>query len=165
MSIIPRFKKAADSFNNVDRMVTRKIPVPGLEYPKCFLQMEARRDRNGFWSLAAKEYMPEDALYKTEALLAVIRTIIKKHANDPSSGRDSVNFDAAFFILRETEETLLKDGSTPSGAEPDHHYMQAFRLLARPMQDGLNDIYQARLGKTPPVEPPAALPPENLGPF
>ncbi len=86
-----------------------------------------------------------------------------------------MNFDTAYLILKDMEDSLLKYRATPPGEEPKHHFMAAYRLLPEKFREGLDDLYFSRTEKkgqiltsksVAPVAQPAAKPktgPQNPG--
>ena len=76
-----------------------------------------------------------------------------------------MNFDAAFLILRDMEESLLKYRNTPAGPEPAHHFMAAYRLLPAGFKEQMDDLFFSHadekgeiLAPKKPTATPAAKP-------
>lgn len=144
----------ARSFDEVRVMVTRELPLPGLDESKFYMRLRAVRNSNNTWSIYRNTKEPQNfSEISTEGKIkmpfkAVVRAIAR-HASKDHPGQLSVSFDVAFLILKEVEESHLKYIRALPGEEPPFHYMAAFRLLPQPFREGLNDLYQARMKIVP----------------
>ncbi|MBI1214924.1 MAG: hypothetical protein GC185_03785 [Alphaproteobacteria bacterium] len=135
------FNRVADSFDKVNWMVTRKLPVPDLEGTKKYVQFTAQRGKDGYWTISSKHNMTNI----TAGFQSVSRAYHKaaeKHADRKLSPGDSfsMNFDTAFLILKDMEDSLLSRTGTTPGDEPKHHFMHAYRLLPKQFREGLDDL-------------------------
>lgn len=159
--------KPADSFDQVDEMITRKLPIPGFdESSNKFIQFTARRTKEGYWTIGSKynlKSMTAGLMTATEAFAAAA----EKHIGKPLAAAQEtpLNFDTAFLILRDLEESLLKFTKTVTREEPTYHYMEAYRLLPKQFQEGLDEIYFDRNDKRAilPILPPPAPKPTDSG--
>ena len=130
-------------------MVTRKLPIPGFdETSNKFIQFTARRTKEGYWTIGTKynlKTMTAGLVTVTEAFASAAT----KHTGKPldAAKETPLNFDTAFLILRDLEESLLKFTKTMTGNEPSYHYMEAYRLLPKQFQEGLDEIYFERNDK------------------
>lgn len=142
------FNKAADSFDQVQTMVTRQLPIPQLEGTDKHVQFTATRGKDGYWTITSKHNLRQ----MTGGLQTVSRAYqaaATKHTGQtPEKGGDfKLNFDNAFLILRDMEESLLKYDGTTAKEEPKHHYMAAYRLLPVQFREGLDDLFFSRTEK------------------
>lgn len=138
------FGKAADSFDQVDQMVTRKLPIPDLEGTDKFIQFTAQRGKMGHWTITSKHNM-KSVTGGLQKVSQAYQQACEKHAGRKPTGEAfEMNFDTAFLILKDVEEALLKYRSTAPGEEPKHHFMAAYRLLPEKFREGLDDLYFAR---------------------
>ena len=141
------FNKAADSFDQVDWMVTRQLPVPDLEGTGKTIQFTAKRGKFGHWTISSKHNL-RNVTYGLQKVSLAYQAACEKHAGrKPTGDAMEMNFDTAFLILKDMEESLLKYRATPPGEEPKHHFMSAYRLLPEKFREGLDDIYFARAEK------------------
>lgn len=150
--------KPADSFDRVNYMTTRKLPIPDLDGTDKFVQFIAKRTKQGYWEITSKNNVKivTDGFQKVQRAFP---TAVNKHlgAGPTKSTEQTYNFDTAFLILKEMEEALLKYDGAPLLDEPNSHYMAAYRLLPRQFQEGLDDLFISRTEKSGEV-----LPPKNL---
>lgn len=170
-------RKAADKFDQVDQMVTRKLPIPDLDGTDKYVQLTAKRDRHGLWTITGKNNMK----MITSGMRAIDRAYnaaLAKHAADaPKPEKDSplrMDFDQAYLMLRDMEESLLKYNATPPAEEPPRHYMAAYRLLPQGFREKMDELLRLRTeeaGEILPPRMPKALPaaqknmrPGNAGP-
>jgi|GEM_PF-1369903 len=162
------FNKAANSFDEVKEMTTRKLPVPDLEGTEKFVQLNAKRTKDGYWTINIQNNI-KTVTAGVQEVSRAYRSAITKHTGRYVSGSDDtdfrMNFDAAFLILRDMEESLLKYRDTPPGAEPDKHFMAAYRLLPQAFREQMDDIFFDRtaekgeiLAAKKPQATPAAKP-------
>lgn len=141
------FNRAADSFDQVDQMVTRKLPIPDLEGTDKNIQFVARRGKYGHWTITSKHNL-RSVTSGLQKVSHAYQAACEKHAGrKPSGDPFEMNFDTAFLILKDMEESLLKYRATPSGEEPKHHFMAAYRLLPEKFREGLDDLYFSRSEK------------------
>jgi hypothetical protein len=155
------FNRAADSFDQVRSMVTRKLPIPDLEGTTKYVQFHAKRDKQGFWTISSKH----NATQVTQGFQTVSKTFqaaAQKHIgrNIEHSEDVRMNFDTAFLILKDMEESLLKYKGTVAGPEPSHHFMAAYRLLPKQFREGLDDLLAHRTDKKGIILPPKVKPEE-----
>lgn len=139
------FRRIATSFDKVTLMTTRRLPVPDLEGTGKYVEFQARRDKQGFWSITSKHNVTQvTAGFQTVS--RAFQAACQKHAGVvPDKGENLLlNFDTAFLILKDMEESLLKYNATPMGEEPGWHYMAAFRLLPQQFREGLDDLFSSR---------------------
>lgn len=168
------FNKAADSFDQVDQMVTRKLPIPDLENTDKNIQFTATRGKYGHWTITSKHNL-RNVTYGLQQISHAYQAACEKHAGRKPGDDMEMNFDTAYLILKDMEESLLKYRATPPGEEPKHHFMAAYRLLPEKFREGLDDLYFSRTEKkgqiltsksVAPVAQPAAKPktgPQNPG--
>lgn len=153
------FNKAADSFDQVAEMVTRKLPVPDLEGTDKFIQFTAKRNKTGQWNITSKNNLKQ-VTAGLEDVSRAYQTAVEKHygRKAPIPGEVDMNFDTAYLILKDMEESLLKYKATPGGEEPKHHFMSAYRLLPKQFREGLDDLFFDRTTKKGQILPPKAAP-------
>ena len=151
--------KPANSFDQVEEMTTRKLPIPDLGDPNKFVQFIAKRTKEGYWTINYKN--------NVKSITAGFQTIkdaypvaVKKHSGAAPSSTltQTYNFDTAFLILRDMEETLLKHSGAVLDTEPDRHYMAAYRLLPRQFQESLDDLFLTRTESKGAIIPPKDAP-------
>lgn len=142
------FKRVADSFDQVKLMVTRKLPIPDMEGTGKYVEFQAKRDKQGFWSITSKHNVTS-VTYGFQTVSRAYQAAVLKHTGRNVEKGDSplMNFDTAFLILRDMEEALLKFNNTPAGNEPANHYMAAYRLLPQQFREGLDDLFFSRTEK------------------
>ena len=135
-------RQQAKTCGEVDRMCTRKLPIKNAGKVDSSIYFLGKKNKTGHWGLFSinKGPIPPKELTLLENTL---RAIYKKHLGQ-SSTEDSMNFDEAFLILRELEETYLKHGAAAPDTEPFDHYMAASRLLPKQFREGLDDLYRTR---------------------
>ncbi len=152
------FNKAADTFDRIEQMVTRKLPVPDLEGTDKFVQFTAKRGKHGHWTVSSKHNLKQ-VTTGLEDVSRAYQAAVEKHAGrKPYSGEDmAMNFDTCILVLKDMEESLLKYKATPGGEEPKHHYMAAYRLLPKQFREGLDDLYFDRTEKKGQILPPKAV--------
>lgn len=161
------FNKAANSFDEVKQMTTRKLPVPDLEGTDKYVQLTAKRTKDGYWTINIDNNI-KTVTAGVQEVSRAYRSALTKHTGRYVQQGDEefrMNFDAAFLILRDMEESLLKYRDTPPGAEPAHHFMAAYRLLPNAFREQMDDIYFERneekgeiLAAKKPQATPAAKP-------
>lgn len=155
------FNKAADSFDRVDEMVTRKLPVPDLEGTDKFVQFTAKRNKSGQWNITSKNNMKQ-VTAGVEIISRAYQAALEKHYGRKSlyTGESlDMNFDTAFLVLKDMEESLLRYKATPGGDEPKNHFMAAYRLLPKQFREGLDDLLFDRTAKKGPLLAPKAQAP------
>lgn len=167
------FNKAASSFDDVKQMTTRKLPVPGLEGTDKFVQLSAKRTKEGYWTISIQNNIKTVTGGVQEVSRAYREAITKYTGRRIGSNAEEfrMNFDAAFLILRDMEESLMKYKDSAPSAEPDFHYMAAYRLLPPSFREEMDDLFfqkHAEKGGILPPKPkavPAArqIPPKNDG--
>jgi len=149
------FNKAADSFDQVTQMVTRKLPIPDLEGTDKFIQFTAKREKSGQWTISSKHNLKQVTAGLQDVSRAYLAAAEKHLGRRPYAGEAAeMNFDNASLILRDLEESLLKYKATLAGEEPKHHYMAAYRLLPKQFREGLDDIFFDRTEKKGQILPP-----------
>jgi hypothetical protein len=161
--------KPPETFDEVNYMTTRALPLPdkGNMYP--YLRFTAEKDKHGRWTIYTDSNDIWSAKYYQGYKLsnAAVRAAIAKHSTSTANGDNKLNFDSAFMILRELEEAHLKySNKQPTEKESSTHYMVAFRLLPPQFQEVLEDLYKSRLEKSDILPPKAApaLKPQPGGP-
>jgi len=169
------FNKAANSFDDVKQMTTRKLPVPDLEGTDKFVQLTAKRTKEGYWTISIQNNIKTVTAGVQEVSRAYREAITKYTGRRASSGNEEfrMNFDAAFLILRDMEESLIKYREAAFSPEPDFHYMAAYRLLPQSFREQMDELFfdkHAERGGILPPKPkavPAAKPdaPKNSGGF
>lgn len=148
------FNRAADSFDQVDQMVTRKLPIPDLEGTDKSIQFTAKRGKLGHWTISSKHNL-RNVTYGLQKVSLAYQKACEKHAGKkPGDGEFEMNFDTAFLILKDMEESLLKYRQTAPSEEPKHHFMAAYRLLPEKFREGVDDLYFARAEKKGAILPP-----------
>lgn len=165
------FNRAADSFDQVDQMVTRQLPVPDLEGTDKSIQFTAKRGKLGHWTISSKHNL-RNVTYGLQKVSLAYQKACEKHAGrkPDADGKLEMNFDTAFLILKDMEESLLKYRQTAPGEEPKHHFMAAYRLLPEKFREGLDDLYFARAEKKGAIlaprvaEAPKVLPAAKIEP-
>jgi hypothetical protein len=139
------FRRIASSFDRVNYMATRRLPVPDLEGTGKYVEFQAHRDKQGFWSITSKHNVTQVTAGFQTVSRAFQAACVKHAGQAPEKGEDFLlNFDTAFLILKDMEESLLRYNGTPAGAEPGWHYMAAFRLLPQQFREGLDDLFSSR---------------------
>ncbi len=137
--------RPADSFDQVNVMTTRKLPIPNFEGTDKFVQFTAKRTKEGIWQIDYKTNVKSVTAGFQTVQEAYPAAILKHLGSVPSKpALQTYNFDNAFLILKDLEESLLKYSGVVPGEEPDRHYMAAYRLLPRQFQEGLDDLFLAR---------------------
>lgn len=153
------FNKTASSFDEVKAMLTRKLPLPGLGDGDKFIQIRAERRKSGYWALTFKHNLRTVTAHSEETMRCFQRAL-KKHTGKHHDIFDRfgdpaecvVNFDSAFLVLREMEETMQKLSPTlPPAEEPAHHYMTAYRLMPQTFRENIDYLYFARMQDGKPV--------------
>ena len=163
------FNKAADSFDQVADMVTRKLPVPDLEGTDKFIQFTAKRSKTGQWNITSKHNLKQVTAGLEDVSRAYQLAVSKHYGPRAYIGDLDMNFDTAFLILKDVEESLLKYKQTPGGEEPKHHFMSAYRLLPKQFREGLDELLFDRTAKKGQILPPKApatpkpFPTQNFG--
>jgi hypothetical protein len=171
MGIFNIFNKTADSFDRVRFMTTRRLPIPDLEGTGKYVEFQAKRDKQGFWTITNKHNVTSVTFGFQTVSRAFNAACIKHAGRAPGRGETFLmNFDTAFLIMKDMEEALLKYNTTPAGAEPANHYMAAYRLLPQQFREGLDDLFFSRAqrkgevleskAKKDPVAQPAVKNPE-----
>jgi hypothetical protein len=142
------FKRVADSFDQVRLMVTRKLPIPDMEGTGKYVEFQAKRDKQGFWSITSKHNVTS-VTYGFQTVSRAYQAAVLKHTGKSVDKGDEflMNFDTAFLILKDMEESLLKYNGTAAGAEPANHFMAAYRLLPQQFREGLDDLFFSRTEK------------------
>lgn len=140
------FKRVADSFDQVKLMVTRKLPIPDMEGTGKYVEFQAKRDKQGFWTITSKHNVTS-VTYGFQTVSRAFQAAVTKHTGRVSGDADLMNFDTAFLILKDMEESLLKYKNTPAGNEPPDHFMAAYRLLPQQFREGLDDLFFNRTEK------------------
>jgi len=168
------FNKAANSFDEVRQMTTRKLPVPDLEGTDKFVQLTAKRTKEGYWTISIDNNI-KTVTAGVQEVSRAYRSAINKHTGRYVTAGDEelrMNFDAAFLILRDMEEALLKYRNTPAGPEPAHHFMAAYRLLPTGFKEQMDDLFFSHteekgeiLEAKKPTAAPAAKPNAQKPPF
>jgi hypothetical protein len=135
------FNRAADSFDQVAWMVTRKLPVPDLEGTKKYVQFTAQRGKDGYWTISSKHNMT-NITAGFQAVSRAYQKATEKHADRKAATGEtlSMNFDTTFLVLKDMEESLLGHTGTAPDSEPKHHFMHAYRLLPKQFREGLDDL-------------------------
>jgi len=158
----------AQSFNDMDRMETRPLPIPGRRPDEgIYLQFSAKRDNHGRWAI---EIHSNDLWFVKlmpgyDLSMAAVKAALEKHGAGETVKDKKVSFDTAYLVLRELEEAHLKYSNVrPSLAEPSSHYTRAHSLLPQLFREGLDDLYQARLPKGDIMPKPAPRPPRGPQP-
>jgi hypothetical protein len=143
------FNKAANSFDDVKQMTTRQLPVPGLEGSDKFVQLTAKRTKEGYWTISIQNNLKTVTAGVQETSRAYREAITKYTGRRITNNTDEfrMNFDAAFLILRDMEESLMKFKDTAPQAEPDFHYMAAYRLLPRAFREQMDEIFFDKHGE------------------
>ncbi|HYD18270.1 MAG TPA: hypothetical protein VEF76_07315 [Patescibacteria group bacterium] len=149
------FNRAADSFDQVDQMVTRKLPIPDLENTDKNIQFTATRDKLGHWTITSKHNL-RNVTYGLQQVSHAFTAAVEKHTGRKPGDDLEMNFDSAFLILKDMEESLLKYRATAAGEEPKHHYMAAYRLLPEKFREGLDDLFFNRTEKKGQILPSKA---------
>lgn len=141
--------KPADSFEQVQQMVTRPLPIPGLEGPGKPIVFVAKRTKEGLWQIGAK-YDLRKTTGSLDRMDEIFVKAMEKHAGKKfkSASELLLNFDNAFLMLRDLEESLLAAAGRSPSSEPSDHFMEAYRLLPRQFRESLDDIHFARMEKT-----------------
>jgi hypothetical protein len=155
------FNKAANSFDDVKQMTTRKLPVPDLDGTDKFVQLTAKRTKEGYWTISIQNNIKTVTNGVQEVSRAYREAITKYTGRRISSNTDEfrMNFDAAFLILRDMEESLMKYKETAPSPEPDFHYMAAYRLLPQAFREQMDELFfekHAERGGILPPKPKAA---------
>ncbi|MDP2206233.1 MAG: hypothetical protein Q8K65_08000 [Alphaproteobacteria bacterium] len=155
------FNKAANSFDDVKQMTTRKLPVPDLDGTDKFVQLTAKRTKEGYWTISIQNNIKTVTNGVQEVSRAYRDAITKYTGRRISSNTDEfrMNFDAAFLILRDMEESLMKYKETAPSPEPDFHYMAAYRLLPQAFREQMDELFfekHAERGGILPPKPKAA---------
>lgn len=157
------FNKAVNSFDDVKQMTTRQLPLPGLEGTDKFVQLTAKRTAEGYWTISMQNNV-KTITAGVEDVARAYRAAITKYTHRKAVSADEVfrmNFDAAFLILRDMEESLMQHaGSTPQ-AEPEGHYMAAYRLLPQAFRTQIDELYHEKQGENGGILPPRARPGAN----
>lgn len=149
------FNRVADSFDKLTTMVTRKLPVPDMEGAGKFVQFTATRGKDGYWTISSKHNMTSiTAGFQTVS--RAYHQAVEKHANRTSVPGDTVsmNFDTAFLVLKDMEESLIAHTGTVPDSEPKHHFMHAYRLLPEQFRAGLDDLLFKRTEQKGQLLPP-----------
>ena len=146
--------KPFESLEDMDKMVTRDLPIPDHGEPGHYIRFMAKRKSDGHWKILSQnnlEVIPEGF----GKIVDAYQRVEQRHCMEITGKKKPINFDTAFLILREIEETLLKYESRKSvlTKEPAHHFMQAWRLAPKPLQDGLDELYAIRTAPGPVLEP------------
>ncbi|MDY0008295.1 MAG: hypothetical protein RBS08_01190 [Bdellovibrionales bacterium] len=167
------FNKAADSFDDVKQMTTRKLPFPGLEGSDKFIQLTAKRTREGYWTISSQTNIKTVTGGVQDVSRAYRQAVSKYTGRSASSSGEEfrMNFDAAFLILRDMEESLIRYKDSAPTPEPDFHYMAAYRLLPQAFREQMDDIFHEKHGenggilpaKPKPQSPANSTPPRNNG--
>ena len=55
--------RPADSFDQVEEMNTRKLPIPDLEATDKFVQFTAKRTKEGYWTISYKNNVKSSFLF------------------------------------------------------------------------------------------------------
>lgn len=140
-------RKPPDSFDQVKMMVTRKLPIPGLEGTRVFVAFNAKRNKEGFWEIGSMTDL-QNITSGFQLVQEAFKQAVLRHSNKAWRDGQAFNFDTAYLILREMEESLFKHaGMTVSGGEPKNHFMAAYRLCHQQFQQALDDTFNGRLGK------------------
>ena len=142
--------KPFKSFDETDQMVTRSLPIPtNTANGGGYIQFIATRNKHGLWEINARHTL-EKSTSGFKLLMQALHSCLTKHyGRVPGKNEElKMNFDTAFYLLREMEEAVFKYHNLPAGEEPDRHFMQAWRLAPKEFRDGIEDIYQARLRKS-----------------
>lgn len=165
--------RPVDSFDQVTRMTTRKLPIPDLETTNKFVRFTAKRTKEGYWEITSDTNM-KSVTAGFQLVQEGFQNAVEKHLGQKLTKgyTQPYNFDTAFLILRDMEESLLKRAGSEAKNEPDGHYMAAYRLLPRKYQEGIDDIHQTRTEKAgpavapkdPPIAQPAAKPQQGPKP-
>lgn len=151
------FNRAASTFDQVDYMVTRKLPIPDLEGTDKHVQFIAKRTKTGQWTISSKHNL-RTVTAGLQKVSHTYQAACEKHAGRKSYGEVlEMNFDTAFLILKDMEESLLHYRASPLTEEPKHHYMSAYRLLPEKMREGLDDLFSSRTEKKGLILPPKTL--------
>lgn len=152
------FNKAANSFDEVKQMTTRKLPVPGLEGTDKFVQLTAKRTKEGYWTLSIQNNI-KTVTAGVQEVNRAYREAVTKYTGRRLSGSAEefrMNFDAAFLILRDMEESLMKFRGTAPQAEPDFHYMAAYRLLPKSFREDIDAMFFEKHEENGGILPPRA---------
>lgn len=141
--------RPADSFDQVEYMQTRKLPIPDLDGTDKFVQFMAKRTKEGYWDISSKNNM-KNVTTGFQLVQEAFGAAMKKHAGAPFVKGQGLlfNFDTTFLVLRDMEEALLKYNGTVAKDEPEYHYMAAYRVLPRQFQEGLDDLLLSRTDKS-----------------
>lgn len=150
------FNRPAQSFDQVDQMVTRQLPIPDLEGTGKTIQFTAKRGKLGHWTISSKHNMRHVTAGLQKVSLAYQQACEKHAGRKPMGEAFEMNFDTAFLILKDMEESLLKYRATAPAEEPKHHFMSAYRLLPEKFREGLDEIYFARSDRKGLILPPKA---------
>lgn len=148
-------KRQPDSFDQVREMTTRKLPVPDLDGTSIYVQFTAEKSKEGYWTISSKTNL-KSVTAGLQSVGRAYQDAVTKHFGkrvEQYKGL-TLNFDTAFLILRDMEESLLKYNNTPAGEEPPRHYMGAYRLLPLQFREGLDDLGHNRTEKSGPILPP-----------
>lgn len=154
------FNKAANSFDEVKQMTTRQLPVPGLEGTDKFVQLTAKRTKEGYWTISIQNNIKTVTAGVQDVSRAYREAISKYTGRRIGSDSDEfrMNFDAAFLILRDMEESLMKYKDTAPSAEPDFHYMAAYRLLPQAFREQMDGLFFEKHSQNGGILPPKAKP-------
>ncbi len=155
------FRRVADSFDQVKLMVTRKLPIPDMEGTGKYVEFQAKRDKQGFWTITSKHNVTS-VTYGFQTVSRAYQAAVQKHTGKSVDGDGFLmNFDTAFLILKDMEESLLKYNNTPAGNEPVNHFMAAYRLLPQQFREGLDDLFFSRTEKKGQILSPKAPKPKD----
>ncbi len=148
-------RKPPNSFDQVAEMTTRKLPVPDLEGTDIYIRFNAEKSKEGYWTISSKTNL-KNVTAGLQAIGRAYQAAVQKHfgAHVEKYKDLALNFDTAYLILRDMEESLLKYNNSPAGEEPARHYMGAYRLLPQQFREGLDDLAHSRTEKLGEILPP-----------
>lgn len=160
-NIFRRFsRKSADSFDQVDKMVTRELPIPDLEGSNIYIQFKAEREKDGLWKIRSFTNLKNVTSGLQAVGQAYQKAVAKHFGKHVEKYKDlCLNFDTALLILRDMEESLLRHSGAHAGDEPARHYMAAYRLLPQSFREGLDELAQSRAEKHGEILPSKAKAP------
>ncbi|MDD9899861.1 MAG: hypothetical protein OXT65_02660 [Alphaproteobacteria bacterium] len=154
------FNREAKAFNDVKKMVTRDLPVPGMADVKDrWMRIEAKRASGGHWRLR----MCHNVSTVTEGLQDAEQAWKKaffKHAgervdNDSKQGwTQFVNFDTAFMVLRDMEEALHARSDVtpmPETLPKKDHFSVVYDMMPAAIRNGIDSLFEHRAKHTPPI--------------
>ncbi len=141
------------SFDEINTMATRRIPLPDAGKKDAYIKIISKKDSTGQWRLCSPAHNFEYSVmpvHLKEDLFSAISLALYKHTGDGNLDHArGLNFDATFMILRDLEEAYMHRDKTSPEKEPLDHYMVAYRLLPKKYAEGLDDLFQVRLEKGP----------------